>query len=229
MFSKTILLSAFAAMAYAQAVSEVLYFTRVINPVTAGMQTAITFATNDTTSPVTILLKKGPSGDLKTVSTLTDSATNGQFIWTPSTSLENGVNYALEITQGTQLNYFGPFQIQGATGEGSSPSSSSSSMGMNPPTYGSHNATTTASGYPSMITSNSTMPSNTTMSHGNSTMATTTSARRPSSTDDSSNSAIYQGGSATTTGKGAAQTGAATMIGSSIALVFGAAAAVLMG
>ncbi|SMY19619.1 unnamed protein product [Zymoseptoria tritici ST99CH_1A5] len=229
MFSKTILLSAFAAMAYAQAVSEVLYFTRVINPVTAGMQTAITYATNDTTSPVTILLKKGPSGDLKTVSTLTDSATNGQFIWTPSTSLENGVNYALEITQGTQLNYFGPFQIQGATGEGSSSSSSSSSsMGMNPPTYGSHNATTTASGYPSMITSNSTMPSNTTMPHGNSTMATTTSARRPSSTDDSSNSAIYQGGSATT-GKGAAQTGAATMIGSSIALVFGAAAAVLMG
>ncbi|KJX95930.1 extracellular matrix protein [Zymoseptoria brevis] len=227
MFSKTILLSAFAAMAYAQAVSEVLYFTRVINPVTAGMQTAITYATNDTTSPVTILLKKGPSGDLKTVSTLTDSATNGQFIWTPSTSLENGVNYALEITQGTQLNYFGPFQIQGATGEGSSSSSSSSSMDMNPPSYGSHNATTTASGYPSMITSNSTMPSNTTMSHGNST--TTSSARRPSSTADNTNSAIYQGGSATTTGKGAAQTGAATMIGSSIALVFGAAAAVLMG
>jgi hypothetical protein len=74
MFSKSILVSAFAALAYAQ--SSVLSFTRVPNPVTAGEATAITYATNDTTTPVTIILRKGPSGNLQTVSTLTGSCSS---------------------------------------------------------------------------------------------------------------------------------------------------------
>lgn len=86
----------------------------------------MTYATNDTSSPVTIILRKGPSNDLDTVATLTDSATNGQYIWTPSDSLVNGngriasaaqaakrlticfADYALEITQNGQTNYYGP-------------------------------------------------------------------------------------------------------------------------
>lgn len=61
--------------------------------------------------------------DLTTVATLTDSATNGQYIWTPSESLQDGSDYALEIKQGNQVNYFGPFQLQGSKGTGMTSSS----------------------------------------------------------------------------------------------------------
>ena len=48
MFSKTLVLSALAALATAQ--SAVLSFTNVPNPVTDGQAQAITFRTNDTSS-----------------------------------------------------------------------------------------------------------------------------------------------------------------------------------
>lgn len=99
--------------------------TRVPSPITAGQAQAITYATNDTSSPVTIILRKGAAGNLDTIETLTDSANNGQYIWTPSSSLENDNDYALEINQNGQVNYFGPFSIQGASGSSSSSRSSS--------------------------------------------------------------------------------------------------------
>lgn len=69
---------------------------------------------------------------------ITDSATNGQYIWTPPMSLPNGNDYALQIIQGTQSNYFGPFSIQGAspsatgypTGSGMSMGTSMTASGM---------------------------------------------------------------------------------------------------
>ena len=48
MFTKTLLVSALAALATAQ--SSVLTFTKVPNPVTDGQAQAITYATNDTTT-----------------------------------------------------------------------------------------------------------------------------------------------------------------------------------
>lgn len=48
MFSKTLIVSAFAALAAAQ--SSVLTFTKVPNPVTDGQPQALTYATNDTAS-----------------------------------------------------------------------------------------------------------------------------------------------------------------------------------
>ena len=143
MFTKTLLLSALAALAAAQ--STVLTFTILPKPVTDGQAHAITYATNDTSSvsdaqfirsakrhtniiqPVSIILRQGPSTDLKDVETLTTDARNGQYIWTPSTSLPNGNNYALQIKQGDQINYFGPFTVQGAS-TSSSMSASASPM-----------------------------------------------------------------------------------------------------
>lgn len=61
MFAKVLFVGALAALATAQ--SAVLSFTNVPTPVTVGQQVALTFATNDTASPVTILLRKGVSGD----------------------------------------------------------------------------------------------------------------------------------------------------------------------
>lgn len=116
MFARTLLLSACAAaLAAAQSgASNVLTFTRVPNPITDGLPQVILYATNDTSSPVTITLKNGPKTNLQTVETLTTDATDGQFIWHPPRSLPNGNDYALEIRQAGQVNYYGPFTVQGA-------------------------------------------------------------------------------------------------------------------
>ncbi|CZT24734.1 uncharacterized protein RCC_10462 [Ramularia collo-cygni] len=237
MFTKALLIGALAALATAQ--SSVLSFTRVPSPITAGEPQALTYATNDTETPVTIRLRKGPSGNLDTIATLSSSVMGGQYIWTPSDSLTNGNDYALEISQNGQVNYFGPFQLQGASGTGSGSSSSSSSSSMSgssssaamPSSYSTSsaeamNSTMTTSSHMMMGTGNA-------MPHMNSTNATMTSATlsstrtspsKPTNTDD-----LSTGGSGT--GSDApANTGAAAMLGSSaIALTFGAAVAVLMG
>ena len=74
---------------------------------------------------MSIILRQGPSGNLQDVETLTSDARDGQFIWTPSTSLPNGNNYALQIKQGSEVNYFGPFVVQGASSSASSSASAS--------------------------------------------------------------------------------------------------------
>lgn len=60
MFFKSLLVSALAALATAQ--SNPLGFTKVPNPVTVGKPNVITYMTNDDTTPVTILLRRGVSG-----------------------------------------------------------------------------------------------------------------------------------------------------------------------
>lgn len=125
MLAKTLLLGAFAALAAAQ--SAVLTFTRVPNPITDGEPQAILYATNDTQTPVTILLRRGSANNLQTVQTLTTDATGGQYIWTPPLSLPNGNDYALEIRQAGQNNYFGPFTVQGASPAAVASASSSAS------------------------------------------------------------------------------------------------------
>ena len=132
MFTKALLLGAFAAYAVAQ--SSVLTFTHVPNPVTDGEPQAILYSTNDTQSPVTIVLRKGNSNNLQTVSTLTTTATGGQYIWTPSKSLADDSDYALEIKQGNQVNYYGPFIVQGANPSAVSAASKSSATS----TYAKH-------------------------------------------------------------------------------------------
>ena len=89
--------------------------------------------TNDaltSSQPITITLRQGLANALKDVEVLTSDAKDGQFVWTPSTSLPNGNDYALQITQNDQVNYFGPFVVQGASASASAykPSSMMSSM-----------------------------------------------------------------------------------------------------
>jgi len=220
MFSKTLLVSAFAALAAAQ--SAVLTFTNVPNPITDGQAQAITFATNDTSSPVSIILRQGPSDNLQDVETLTTNAQNGQFIWTPSTSLPNGNNYALQIKQGNEINYFGPFSVQGAS------SSASASVSASP--VPSANGTTSV---PVIVTPAGTAASasgtgvpvsrNTTMSMA--TLTATSTSSRSSATGTSTDDAGFQG-TGTSSTDAASSTGAASsfQVGSGIAL-FGAIAA----
>jgi hypothetical protein len=80
--------------------------------------------------PISITLRQGLADNLKDVEVLTSDAKDGQFVWTPSTSLPNGNDYALQIKQNDEVNYFGPFVVQGASASASSykPSSMSSAM-----------------------------------------------------------------------------------------------------
>merc|ERR1712072_1479247 len=111
MFAKAIILAGLSALAAAQ--STTLTFTEVPQTVTDGQEQTIRYTTDDNSTAVTILLRKGPSENLQTVSTLTTSATGGEYLWNPSICLENGDDYALEIQQGSENNYFGPFTVQG--------------------------------------------------------------------------------------------------------------------
>ncbi|KAK1075814.1 hypothetical protein LTR12_001426 [Friedmanniomyces endolithicus] len=138
MLSKLLLASAFAAIAAAQ--SKVLNFTAVPAPFTDGQAYALTYATNDTNSPVTIVLLQGPSATgLQPVATLNSDIHGGQYVWTPPTTLPAGNDYALQISQGNQVNYYGPFQVLAATAPASSSSSSAAT---------SSSATTTAAATP---------------------------------------------------------------------------------
>ena len=70
MFPKTILISAFAALAAAQ--SSVLTFTKVPNPVTDGQPQAITYATNDTMSVSNAIARQTTPGQCANCRTASD-------------------------------------------------------------------------------------------------------------------------------------------------------------
>ena len=228
MFSKTLVLSALAALATAQ--SAVLSFTNVPNPITDGQAQAITFRTNDTSSPVTITLRQGLAGDLQDVEVLTSDATNGQFVWTPSTSLPNGNDYALQITQNDQVNYFGPFSVQGASASASSyKASSSASASASAMPIPSANGTTSAivpvtpAGTAPMASgTGASMSRNTTMSIA--TLTATTTSSRSSASATSSNDAGFQGTGTSTDAPESTGAASSFQVGSGIAL-FGAIAA----
>jgi len=230
--AKALLFSAFAACVAAQ--SKVLFFTQVPSLITDGDPAAISYSTNDTESPVTIILRQGQSGNLQTIMTLTDSSHNSQYIWTPKKSLPNGSDYALQIEQGTQTNYFGPFTIQGANPAAVSAASANSTMTT------ATAATTTGNSTASMGTA-TTMNRNTTMESAsltktktNTKTAATNKVTTTKNTNTNTNAASTSGGAGfqgTSTGaSGPSNTGNAAPMdlnaGSSLALAFGAVAAV---
>ncbi|OQO06300.1 hypothetical protein B0A48_08889 [Cryoendolithus antarcticus] len=225
-FSNAVILSAIATLAAAQ--SSVLTFTHVPNPITDGQAQAITYATNDTAGPVTIILRKGDSTNLQTVQTLTSSAIGGQYVWTPSENLPNGVDYALQITQGTQTNYFGPFSIQGASSSASIVGYGSSSSRMS----ASSNVTTTTAiaVIPGTISAGTgtALPRNTTMTMASLTSSASSTPATVSATSTSSGAGFQSAtGSASASASGNAGS-ASFQVGSSMALLGAIAAAVLV-
>ncbi|KAI1773985.1 Ser-Thr-rich glycosyl-phosphatidyl-inositol-anchored membrane family-domain-containing protein [Hypoxylon cercidicola] len=134
---------------------------------------------SDATGPVTLTLKDGPSENLETVGELTSGETGESYTWVPSSSLPSGT-YALEISDGTDVNYSKQFEVTG--GSASSSSSSSSSV------------SSTASS-----TSTSSTVSSTTVS------STTSSASATTSSDSSTSS-----GSSTSSSSRASSTSSAT-------------------
>ncbi|KAF2836412.1 hypothetical protein M501DRAFT_236858 [Patellaria atrata CBS 101060] len=125
-FFTTALAGASALVSLVAAQSLTLQFRGLEGLYTVGVPTTISYVAPDLEDPVTITLRRGESGNLDTIATLTSSATGGSYRWTPDEDLPVGADYALQITQGDEINYSGQFTIAG----GPNPSTSTLSSGM---------------------------------------------------------------------------------------------------
>lgn len=203
-FFETILAgAALVAAAFAVEINE------APNEVQAGRSYRITYTPGDDT-PTTFILRKGKSGDLSTITTLTESATGGEFMWSVDSALPDANDYALEIRQGDENNYFGPFALTG----GSEPTSSSeSSSGSASSTATDSSASSTETVTTETITSVSSSASASITPSANGTTITT-GTRTPTASPTETDEGVPE------------STNAASAFGSSpMALIFGAVAA----
>ncbi|KAF2773234.1 hypothetical protein EJ03DRAFT_323741 [Teratosphaeria nubilosa] len=216
MFTKSLILGAFAGFAAAQSAS--LTFTSVPDSITEGQAVTLKYTTNDASSPVTITLRKGDSNNLQTVSTLTTDSTGGSYEWTPETSLESGSNYALQITQGSETNYYGPFSI---TGQNTSSSSSAS-----PDAYGSSapsaNMTTPTTMPPAVGTVG-------TISGGTGTPMSRNTTMSTAALSSATHTGVVYTSAASTTNAGATPTSSTVATGAASVNVGSAALSILFG
>jgi len=205
MFSKTL----FSLALLASSAMAAITFTSAPSTVEAGQTYTLKYTTEDTVTPISIILRKGDPLNLGTIGPLTTSATGGSFTWTAPTTLASGTDYAFEIEQGTDINYYGPFSLTGGT----APVSSSAALV-------SASATASSSGSIASVvlssahSSVSAKPSN----YANSTTTKTTLSTSLSTARLSTSS----GASATAT---KAPSNGASSISSPIALIIGAVAA----
>lgn len=226
-FINSVLFAASALASFAAAQSTTLFFTKFPTSVTTGTTYPLEWKTNDNTTPVTITLKQGPSGDLKDVTVLTSNGENGKFSWTPSKSLSDGGNYALVITQGDQTNYGGPIALSGGSPSSASAASSTASA-----------SSASASSKAASSKSDSTLSTaaiTTSASSGSASASASASDSSSNSKSPSAKSASPTAAASQTTGSAATSTndaqgaptstgGAATLGSSPMALIFGAAA-----
>ncbi|KAI1099406.1 Ser-Thr-rich glycosyl-phosphatidyl-inositol-anchored membrane family-domain-containing protein [Jackrogersella minutella] len=133
---------------------------------------------SEATGPVTLTLKNGASDNLQTVGEITSGQTGDSYSWTPSTSLATDT-YALEINDGTDVNYSKQFELEG----GSASSSTSAS------------STTASSTSTSSTISSSSTVSSTTTTTSSSASSTTSSSASSSTTSGSSTSSSAQSSS----------------------------------
>ncbi|KKZ64214.1 hypothetical protein EMCG_01474 [[Emmonsia] crescens] len=103
-----------SALLVAAAVAQGISFTSFPEDVQAGKSVTVTW-TGGSDEPVTITLVKGLSSDLQDVETLTTTGSDGSYTWTPESTIVNGNDYALKITQGEDFNYTNQFGISGGS------------------------------------------------------------------------------------------------------------------
>ncbi|KAI0385790.1 Ser-Thr-rich glycosyl-phosphatidyl-inositol-anchored membrane family-domain-containing protein [Hypomontagnella monticulosa] len=171
---KFIVASAFLAALPAW-VQAVLITNSDFDNIEAGKPFEITWS--EATGPVTLTLKDGPSDNLVTVSQITSGATGESFTWTPSTSLPSGT-YAIEINDGTDVNYSKQFEVTGGSASSSTSASSTASR-----TSSTVTSTTTSSETTSSASSTTSSTSESTSTSGT---TSTSSSTRSSSTSSSS-------------------------------------------
>jgi len=131
-FARTLLYGATMIVAAVAQNTTSIAFTTLPGPsVQAGVPVKLAWSGGDGVSPVTITLKQGPQTDLATVAIITGDATGNTYTWTPSSSLPNADDYALQISQGVDdINYTGTFSLSGGSTSTSMSSSSSTTSSM---------------------------------------------------------------------------------------------------
>jgi len=180
--------------------------------VEAGKSYTITYSPKD--QPATFTLRKGLSTDLQTIATV-GTGQGGSFTWTVDKALPNGADYALQVTQGSEINYSGQF---GLTGGSNTPVSSAASSGAQTSTTVVTSKTTESSTV--VVTRSTAAPSGSIVpsAGSNSTVSQPTLSRTPS--------ASASRPASTTGGNPPESTGAAAMLSASpFAAIFGAIAA----
>ncbi|KAI0433678.1 Ser-Thr-rich glycosyl-phosphatidyl-inositol-anchored membrane family-domain-containing protein [Xylaria sp. FL1042] len=146
----------------------------------AGSTFEITW--DDAEGPVTLTLKNGSEDDLKDVETITTGATGDSFVWSVDSDLTSG-DYAIEISDGTDVNYSEMFPISGTD----SPSSTASSTESATSTTATPSSTSTdATSTESTSTESSSTESSSTESTTTSESSTATSSAESTSTTASS-------------------------------------------
>ncbi|KAF2803300.1 uncharacterized protein BDZ99DRAFT_576208 [Mytilinidion resinicola] len=100
---------------YATTCSATLAFTKYPSTIAAGSSTELSWTSDDSSTPVSINLMKGPENDLTNVMTITASAKSVSLAWTVPSSLDPGSDYILQLDQGDNVNYSGQFEITGGT------------------------------------------------------------------------------------------------------------------
>ncbi|RYP76148.1 hypothetical protein DL771_001972 [Monosporascus sp. 5C6A] len=169
------------------ATARVILTNSDFSDITAGEPFTITWS--DATGPVTLTLKDGPADDLSTVSVITSGQTGESFTWTPSESLPSGT-YALEISDGSDINYSSQFEVSGGAASGSSTvtlstaTASASSTSVVTRTASSTITSTASSNSSSSATSNSSS-SATSLSFSSATMSSNSSSITGSMTTSS--------------------------------------------
>jgi len=176
MLKSVVSVAFFAVAALAQ--TGTLQFTSFPSAVTAGQPVTVTWIGGDSNAPVTITLKKGLSTDLKDVGVLTSSATGGSYTWTPDTTLANGADYALFISQGaSQNNYSGQFSLAGGSTAAATSATASATGTSSSAAASSTDVTGTISSAAASSTGNATRTSTT----GSNTLSTLTTTRASTS------------------------------------------------
>jgi len=139
--------AAAALVAVAQASIAITSFP---DAVVAGDSYTITYTTDDLSDEVTVQLRNGDANDLQVVYTITESATGGKFTWDVPADLVDGDDYAIQVIDGEDVNYWGPFEITGGSGKTSSISASSTTSTAYstpaPSSYSAGNGTASATG-----------------------------------------------------------------------------------
>jgi len=199
-FYKTLLAGSLIA---ASAVAQLMFTSFPPSTVAVGTPVTVTWTGAAPGVTVTIRLRKGPRGDLSEGTILTNSATGSIFTFTLDSTLVDGPDYVLEIDQGGEQNFSGPFAVTGGSGV-SSATSSATARGL------------------------STVSSSTSITSSAKSSSETSSSSSSESSSSSTSSSASSTSSHTTTSTSAAPSsspGAAASLSSPFALVLGALAA----
>ncbi|KAI1307830.1 Ser-Thr-rich glycosyl-phosphatidyl-inositol-anchored membrane family-domain-containing protein [Xylaria venustula] len=153
----------------------------------AGSTFKITW--DDAEGPVTLTLKDGPEGDLKDVQTIAAGVGGTSFQWPVDAALPEG-KYAIEISDGSDVNYSEMFTIDSTVTASATSSSASVTSTTATPSSTSTTVTSTSSSAESSSTESSSTESTSTKSSSSSAKSTSSESSTATSSSASASTTL---------------------------------------